>query len=577
MARKQVTKRQHDCEGTSVPIGSLKQDPKNRRRHSERNLAAIKASLAEFGQQVPIVIDKRGKVIKGNGTLQEAIELGWETIKVTRSSLRGKRATAYAIADNRTAELAEWEHDGLITDLAMLDDAGLMNAAGFEQDEIDQMVADALAAPDGGEGDDSGKELEDPPIGEPPKNPITRLGDRWELGWHIVVCGSVMDGLPFADGEAQTCVTSPPYWGLRDYGEEGQLGLEKTPEEHCERMVQVFSEVRRVLRADGTCWMNYGDCYWNGGAEKRDGGHGFVDGGKKKLDAHKGRLLAAKATADGLKPKDLVGMPWMVAFALRADGWWLRQDIIWHKPNPMPESVTDRPTSAHEYLFLLAKSPRYFYDADAIREAAVEPMPRHDWESRKARGEPTRQGIHAFSRAGMVSGGVGTNPAGRNKRSVWIVTPKPYTEAHFATFPPDLIVPCIKAGTSERGRCSKCGSPWRRVVGKATGGTIGTGKWVDPKARSVSGMTRNDVVGGDQFYKDYRRGKTKGWKPTCKCSADTEPCTVLDPFMGAGTTIVVAEQLGRKAIGTELSPAYCDIIIERWQTLTGGKAKRQKG
>jgi len=240
-----------------------------------------------------------------------------------------------------------------------------------------------------------------------------------------------------------TCVTSPPYWGLRDYGTDGQIGLEPTPDEHIAVMVEVFREVRRVLRDDGTLWMNYGDVYMD---------------------------------------KQLIGMPWRVALALQADGWWLRQDIIWHKPNPMPESVTDRCTKAHEYIFLLSKAARYYYDADAIRE----PHGMTSWTAGNDSKGLNSYNVREHARFAQKL----YNPLGRNKRSVWKVATKSYKGAHFATFPPKLIEPCIKAGCPENG-------------------------------------------------------------------------TVLDPFMGSGTTAKVAQQLGRNCTGIELNPIYLELARER--------------
>lgn len=246
-------------------------------------------------------------------------------------------------------------------------------------------------------------------------------------------CRDVLGSLP--DGSINCCVTSPPYFGLRDYGVEGQLGLEPTPDEFVSAMVEVFREVRRVLRDDGTLWLNLGDSYAN------DGKWGGSTGGKHASALHGNSGIGRRLLTTGLKPKDLIGIPWRVAFALQADGWYLRQDIIWHKPNPMPESVTDRCTKAHEYIFLFAKSERYYFDADAIKEQAV---------SNHASGNSFkgRQGgaIHM-----PMSGGAGTAdqwlPGGmRNRRSVWTVSTKPFKGAHFATFPPDLIEPCVLAG-----------------------------------------------------------------------------------------------------------------------------------
>lgn len=248
---------------------------------------------------------------------------------------------------------------------------------------------------------------------------------------------AVMRELPAES--VQCCVTSPPYWGLRDYGVAGQLGLEGTPEEYVAALVAVFREVRRVLHDGGTLWLNLGDSYTSGG---RGGG---MDGDRgEKQRSNQGALLGPKRAPPGLKDKDLVGIPWRVAFALQADGWWLRSDIIWAKPNPMPESVTDRPTKAHEYLFLLSKSARYYYDADAIREPSL-PVPvsainRPDWTAREKDGI-ARESFRMDRRE--------YHPLGRNSRSVWTIATSPYPEAHFATFPPELPRRCILAGSKE--------------------------------------------------------------------------------------------------------------------------------
>ena len=296
----------------------------------------------------------------------------------------------------------------------------------------------------------------------------------------MIICGDSLTELrKLPDESVHCCVTSPPYWGLRDYGVAGQLGLEKTPEEYVAKIVEVFREVRRVLRKDGTLWLNLGDSYAGGG--KGNYGSGLSTHGGTVAKHAKGSDFPVP---DGLKHKDLVGIPWRVAFALQADGWYLRQDIIWAKPNPMPESVTDRCTKAHEYIFLLAKSQKYYYDAEAVKEqssglpggcfgngAAEVGRLRHD----AGRPRPAESGF-------------------RNRRSVWTITTKPMQwpkgQAHFATFPPDLIEPMIKAGCP---------------------------------------------VGG----------------------------VVLDPFFGAGTTGLVAKQLGRDYIGIELNPKYCEMAENR--------------
>jgi DNA modification methylase len=287
--------------------------------------------------------------------------------------------------------------------------------------------------------------------------------------------GNCLDILPTLEPQSiNCCVTSPPYWGLRDYGVEGQLGLESTPEKYVENLVEVFREVKRVLRDDGTLWLNLGDTY----AANR--GYQVPDG--KWTDV--GNSMGMRASDMGLKVKDLIGIPWRVAFALQADGWYLRQDIIWHKPNPMPESVKDRCTKSHEYIFLLSKSAKYYYDADAIKEPCVEGSP----AGNKAALNKGRIGREGWSFDSNKSKPVD----GRNKRSVWTVTTKPFKGAHFATFPPDLIEPCILAG------CPKGG-------------------------------------------------------------------IVLDPFGGAGTTALVAQRNGRRAIACELNPEYSEIAAERLQ------------
>lgn len=233
----------------------------------------------------------------------------------------------------------------------------------------------------------------------------------------------------------QTCVTSPPYFGLRDYGMKEQMGLEETPEAYVQKLIELFREVRRVLQGDGTLWLNLGDSYAAGG----NGGHGAKQRSNRGTCALAGK---PKKAPPGLKPKDLVGIPWRVAFALQADGWYLRQDIIWSKPNPMPESVTDRCTKAHEYIFLLSKSLKYYFDNEAIKVPA-----KQDWGTR----DRTNGKYHAEGTGLQPHSGLEKSYTKANKRSVWIVTAKPYKGAHFATFPPALIEPCILAGAPKGG------------------------------------------------------------------------------------------------------------------------------
>lgn len=356
--------------------------------------------------------------------------------------------------------------------------------------------------------------------------------------------------MPIADNSVNCVVTSPPYWGLRDYGFDGQLGLEKTPEEYVAKMVEVFREVRRVLRDDGTCWVNLGDSY-SRAPEKGGSGPGnknncHIDEARRIMSEAKGSSAGKVGRGDrapirngagDLKPKDLVGIPWRVAFALQADGWYLRSDIIWSKPNPMPESVTDRPTKAHEYIFLIAKSERYFFDQDAVMEPASKDSharyargrsDSHKWadggsgnqtiaktfehmrlgrEGRNSRLHVNRDPAHASEQTHRRAPGV--NPKAtesgigvkqnksfsaavcdlvdrRNIRTVWTIATQPYPEAHFATFPEDLAKRCILAG-----------SP----------------------------------VGG----------------------------VVLDPFCGSGTTVKAAQDLGRKGIGLDLKWEYLQL------------------
>jgi DNA modification methylase len=300
----------------------------------------------------------------------------------------------------------------------------------------------------------------------------------------------------FPDESVHCCVTSPPYWGLRDYGVEGQLGLESTPEEYVSKMVEVFREVNRVLRKDGTLWLNLGDSYAGSGKGAWSNKEVQKEIYVPDKDSPQCKL---KKVPQGLKPKDLVGIPWMVAFALRADGWYLRQDIIWHKPNCMPESVKDRCTKAHEYIFLLSKSKKYYYDNEAIKETA------------KNANKTISLGEKSFSK--RQAKGVGVEPSGngksdnytvkeyRNKRSVWTVTTKPFKGAHFAVFPEDLIEPCILAGCPEGG-------------------------------------------------------------------------IVLDPFMGSGTTAVVALKHNRNYIGIELNPEYIKIAEKRISEATSNQLAR---
>jgi DNA modification methylase len=338
-----------------------------------------------------------------------------------------------------------------------------------------------------------------------------------------ILLGDALEMLKTLDAESvQCCVTSPPYYGLRDYGIERQIGLEETPEVYVEKLVIVFREVRRVLKNDGTLWLNLGDSYWGG---KGQSAHGDPERHIARMEAgitlqkpyqeigHPGWTAPKDGKHEIIKPKDLCGIPWRVAFALQADGWWLRSDIIWNKPNPMPESVTDRPTKSHEYIFLLAKSQKYYYDAEAIKEkGAEESIARYGRNSTYNGSKPysmkqgPRGSKYSFSRSVNEEPPPGKEnqhrpdredieySGTRNKRTVWTVTTKPYSGAHFATFPPALIEPCILAGSKQ-----------------------------------------GDII--------------------------------LDPFNGSGTTGAVAIKHRRDYIGIELNPSYIELSNKRLEKL----------
>lgn len=379
-----------------------------------------------------------------------------------------------------------------------------------------------------------------------------------------------LEGLKRLEDKLIQCViTSPPYWGLRNYKVEGQLGLEKTPDEYVNNLVKVFDEVWRVLRDDGTVWLNLGDTFSS--YKDQSVRHQTVAGGsrdepsKGQASNRDGKVLKAC----GLKHKELVGIPWRVAFALQKAGWYLRSDIIWAKAisfcatyvgGCMPESCKDRPTRSHEYIFLLTKQPNYFYDQEAIKEDGVYPK-----GTKAAKGSGAREGNRREAEYATYSGK-------RNPRSVWAIQTKPYKEAHFATFPEKLIEPMIKAGTSEKGCCSKCGASWRRVVDKITSFESNAGRAVNKSGKitlhktDLQGNGRTDVANNTR---DMRLGPvvssaTIGWEKTCSCEdSEIVPCVVLDPFMGSGTSAVVAKRLGRDYIGFELNKSYVEIAEKR--------------
>lgn len=378
--------------------------------------------------------------------------------------------------------------------------------------------------------------------------------------------------IPLGDGVVQCVVTSPPYWGLRDYGVVGQLGLEETPEEYVEHLVAVFREVRRVLRDDGTVWLNLGDSYSAGGGNRKNGSQGDTS----CVGSTSSESCSDQRVKSGLDSKQLVGIPWRVAFALQADGWWLRSDVIWHKPNAMPESVRDRPTKCHEYVFLLTKSKRYFYDQDAVREPQTGNTHSRGKGSAKkeaAAGNGCIKNNESFNRAMTKYIEV---PGGRNRRSVWKVATHPYPGAHFATFPPKLVEPMVLAGTSAQGGCPRCGAGWVRVV--KLGDVICTGG--SDKSKLSNANNYGDDLGNrarrSNKSMEQREHITTGWIPSCKCcdgltgndsitSAGLAPVPqlVLDPFAGTGTVGLVAVGHRRRFVGVELSGEYVGLARER--------------
>jgi len=351
----------------------------------------------------------------------------------------------------------------------------------------------------------------------------------------------------------------------------GQLGLEPTPDLYVQHLVEVFREVKRVLRSDGALWLNMGDSYVADSYVREKGEQAFQSGeetrqqgwlAENRSESGKRRKNLSWTSDSGLKRKDLVGIPWRVAFALQADGWYLRSDIIWSKLNPMPESVQDRPTKSHEYVFLLAKSPQYFYDADAIREPSIcaDPESASYRKHGKSDSRSKHLGIEGVKPAFGNQGFWKPSSSGRNKRSVWTIPTQPYAGAHFAVFPEALVEPMVKAGTSEKGCCVKCGAPWEKIV--KIDQIRHRKPWKDTK--HPNGRNTEQLASWAAQYGSTTKVTTPiGWEPTCNCNTDTKPCIVLDPFVGSGTTCLVAAKLNRDWIGIDVSEKYCAMARER--------------
>lgn len=404
--------------------------------------------------------------------------------------------------------------------------------------------------------------------------------------------------IPLADESVHCVCTSPPYWGLRDYdlppsiwggdptcshewAEEthdgcvkcgalrGVFGLEPTPDLYVCHLIEIFRDVRRVLRKDGTVWLNMGDSFTSGNRR----GHGTRLGYKQETNRGSLQLQNWRPPLPtGLKNKDLCLIPFRVALALQEDGWWIRQVNIWHKPNPMPESVKDRPGTSHEYVFLLSKRARYYYDNEAVRQPLKPKTFTTFGTMRKSKGADALGKVkaHNFGRGAMIRKPARAQDgqiAGANLRSVWKVATVPFAEAHYAVFPPKLIENPIRAGTSDHGACNACGSPYRRAIQKPERlnpkDYQGKHRSTDAhsRARRLLGHTRSARESTGAHDNPFRAPEHMGWEPACRCNAGVVPCVVLDPFVGSGTTVLVAEQLGRTGIGLDLG--YQEIARRR--------------
>lgn len=412
----------------------------------------------------------------------------------------------------------------------------------------------------------------------------------WETGNGKLYQGDVLEvlrALPAAS--FQCCVTSPPYWGLKNYGVDGQLGLEASPQEYVAKMVEVFREVARVLRPDAVCFLNVGDSYAGSGGPRGDYNEGGLREGQPK----------APKNNSGIRAKSLCLIPERLAIALQADGWIIRSRICWAKMACMPESVRDRPTCAWEHIWMMTRQGKYYYDPEAVQQPASQSFANdrrwktggtatNEKDGYEEAGAQNPKGPHrmfgyarpngptqsphgqGFTRENKQDGHgrrhAGFNerffgepqPISANLRNFWLLGPEPFPEAHFATFPTEIPRRCIRASTSEKGACPECGSPWERVVEREA----------NYEKRQDRGQVDDQPPMVDSTGWRPATVTESGWRPTCSCGReDTVPCAVLDPFMGSGTTAAVATELDRRWAGIELSPEYCEIAKRRIQAV----------
>lgn len=371
-----------------------------------------------------------------------------------------------------------------------------------------------------------------------------------------LINADVMDGLAqLPDDSVHCCVTSPPYWGLRCYGTDGQIGLEPTLAEHIAKLVEVFAEIRRVLRPDGVCFVNYGDAYatQGGRGEARMQELGRPSKAALTVGQARGAAPGVKIPS-GLKAKDNCLIPERLAIALQEADWWIRDRIIWAKPNPMPSSVTDRCTPSYELIYMLTKKARYFWDQEAVREKSITGDMRRPYGSNGAwelDGRPEHQRHGGEQRNGENAG------AGRNLRNVWTFATEPFPAAHFATYPTKLVARALSAACPEK-VCAECGAPWVREV--ETEFVKLAQRTNTRKALGADGQMA-DINSKNQM--GFNKTKTLGFSPSCDCQAGTAAGTALDPFGGSGTTGLVADRMGRNAVLIELSADYCDMARRR--------------